>query len=142
MCGLQNLQKKEGNKMIWKKILKAHCNTEKAGSGCSCSVCEEKMEKKLVGGQRKLDRDKDGKITGKDFSMLRDSANKADPTETIVSTLEEEGGASGLEPLEESTKMSKDELKDMLENMENVVQHKKGDYILLDGLPLPTDEEE
>ena len=117
--------------MTWKDVLKAHCNTEKAG-----------VEKKLVGGQTKLDRDKDGKITGKDFSMLRDDTKKADPTETIVSTLEEEGGASGLEPLEESTKMSKEELKDMLEDMKNVVQHKKGDYILLDGLPLPKDEEE
>ena len=26
--------------------------------------------------------------------------------------------------------------------MENVVQHKSGDYILLDGLPLPEEEEE
>jgi len=31
---------------------------------------------------------------------------------------------------------------DLLEEMDNVVQHKSGDYILLDGLPLPEEEEE
>ena len=38
--------------------------------------------------------------------------------------------------------MSGEELKEMLESMDNVVQHKSGDYILLDGLPLPEDDED
>jgi len=32
-----------------------------------------KMDEKLVGGQKKLDKDKDGDIDGKDFAMLRKS---------------------------------------------------------------------
>ena len=35
-----------------------------------------KMDEKLVGGQKKLDKDKDGDIDGKDFAMLRKSAAK------------------------------------------------------------------
>ena len=38
--------------------------------------------------------------------------------------------------------MSKKELEDLLEEMDNVVQHKSGDYILLDGLPLPKEEDD
>ena len=35
-----------------------------------------KMDEKLVGGQKKLDKDKDGDIDGKDFAMLRKAAAK------------------------------------------------------------------
>ena len=38
---------------------------------------------KLVGGQKKLDKDKDGDIDGKDFAMLRKSKNK-DKKEEVV----------------------------------------------------------
>ena len=111
--------------MTWKEMLKAHCGTEKI----------------LYGNQKKLDRNKNNKIDAQDLAHLR--ANKSEGAEdTIVSTLEKEGGASGLEPLEEATKMSGEELKEMLESMDNVVQHKSGDYILLDGLPLPEDDED
>ena len=48
--------------MTWKDILKAHCGTEKLDT----------EEKKLVGNQKRIDADKDGKITGKDFAMLRE----------------------------------------------------------------------
>ena len=33
-------------------------------------------QEKLVGGQKKLDKDKDGDIDGKDFAMLRKSGTK------------------------------------------------------------------
>ena len=33
-------------------------------------------QEKLVGGQKKLDKDKDGDIDGKDFAMLRKSKKK------------------------------------------------------------------
>jgi len=125
--------------MKWKKILKAHCGTEKMG--CDCPTCSEKTSKALSPKQRKLDRNKNNKIDADDFRQLREKKSEG-PKETIVSTLEKEGGASGLEPLEEATKLSKDEVKEMLSQMENVVQHDKGDYILLDGLDLPEDEEE
>ena len=48
--------------MTWKDVLKAHCGTERH------------MEKKLVGNQKKIDADKDGKITGKDFAILREKS--------------------------------------------------------------------
>jgi hypothetical protein len=125
--------------MKWKTVLKMHCSTEKMG--CDCSVCRDKTKKALSPKQRKLDRNKNNKIDADDFRQLREKKAE-DPKETIISTLEKEGGASGLEPLEEATKLSKDKVKDMLNQMENVVRHDKGDYILLDGLDLPEDEEE
>ena len=115
--------------MTWKEIIKAHCGTEKID------------EKMLVGNQKKLDRNKNNKIDADDFRQLREKKAE-NPKETIVSTLEKEGGAAGLEPLEEATKLSKDEVKSVIEDMENVIQHDNGDYILLDGLDLPEDEEE
>ena len=33
-----------------------------------------RMKEKLVGGQKKLDKDKDGDIDGKDFAILRKQA--------------------------------------------------------------------
>ena len=41
------------------------------------------MEKKLVGNQKKIDADKDGKITGKDFAMLRDKTQKSADMEKL-----------------------------------------------------------
>lgn len=61
---------------------------------------------------------------------------------TIVETLQEEGGAAGLDALMKPLDMTEEELKTILEEMENVVQHKNGDYILLDGLPMPEEDEE
>ena len=117
--------------MTWEDILKIHCGTHKVDTE------EEEEEKALIGNQKKIDANKDGKITTEDFERLRETKKAESPEEIIISTLEKEGGASGLEPLEEATDMSKKELKNLLEEMDNVVQHKDGDYILLDGLPLP-----
>lgn len=64
--------------MSWKDVLKAHCNTEKAHCGtekvdaCCDDCAKENMEKKLVGNQKKIDADKDGKITANDFKILRE----------------------------------------------------------------------
>ena len=131
--------------MSWQEILKLSCGTHKLDAqkgGCGCVECEEEMRKELVGNQKKIDANKDGKITAEDFERLRETKKAESPEEIIISTLEKEGGASGLEPLEEATDMSGKELEELLEEMDNVVQHKSGDYILLDGLPLPEEEEE
>jgi hypothetical protein len=64
--------------MTWKDILKAHCGTEK-----------QEMEK-LVGNQKKIDADKDGKITGKDFAMLREKKTKLKKTHKSDSQIEKE----------------------------------------------------
>ena len=59
--------------MTWKDILKAHCGTEKLDT----------EEKKLVGNQKRIDADKDGKITGKDFAILRDKTQKSADMEKL-----------------------------------------------------------
>jgi len=43
--------------------------------------------------------------------------------------LDDEGGAAGLEPMVKGTKSSEEEVKDALEDMDDVGKHKKGDYI-------------
>ena len=121
--------------MTWEDILKIHCGTHKVDT-------EDEEEKALIGNQKKIDANKDGKITTEDFERLRETKKAESPQEIIIFTLEKEGGASGLEPLEEATDMSKKELENLLEEMDNVVQHKDGDYILLDGLPLPDKKED
>ena len=39
---------------------------------------KESVEEKLVGGQKKLDKDKDGDLDAKDFAMLRKSKKKSE----------------------------------------------------------------
>ena len=85
--------------MSWKEILKAeklHCNTSKLDS--------EEVDKGLVGNQKKIDADNDGKITGKDLDMLRDDTKKAEAKLTpmgkkIMDEVKAEGGALGMEHL-------------------------------------------
>jgi len=64
-----------------------------------CYECGDKsMEEKLVGNQDKLDKDKDGKITKKDFDMLRDVKEELDEEKKTCnecgSMLNEEGMCS------------------------------------------------
>ena len=73
--------------MKWKEVLKANCGTHKTD------------EKMLYGGQKKLDKDKDGKITGKDFAMLRRERVKKNIEEEILEEVEDEGGALGMKNL-------------------------------------------
>tara|TARA_R110002020_G_scaffold155869_1_gene337234 strand:+ start:1463 stop:1786 length:324 start_codon:yes stop_codon:yes gene_type:complete len=107
--------------MTWEDILKAHCSTEKTDE-----------EKALVGNQKEIDSDGDGKITGKDFEQLRE--RKADPKPIIIRTLRKEGGAAGLDVLCEATGLSKNECKTVVDSMKNIKTHKDGDIILMDGL--------
>ena len=49
----------------------------KMGKGCSCAECEkQQFEKKLIGNQKKIDANNDGKITGEDFRMLSEKKAK------------------------------------------------------------------
>lgn len=60
--------------MTWKSLLKTHSISK----ACGCAECKkQQFEKTLVGNQKKIDANKDGKITGEDFAMLRDEENKA-----------------------------------------------------------------
>lgn len=64
--------------MSWRDIVrKSNCGMEKGN--CGCASCEkQEFEKKLVGNQKKIDANKDGKITGEDFAMLNKEAEKID----------------------------------------------------------------
>ena len=59
--------------MSWRDIVrKGHCGMEKGN--CGCASCEkQEFEKKLIGNQKKIDANKDGKITGEDFAMLNET---------------------------------------------------------------------
>ena len=58
-------------------------------------VSKPKRKKKLKGGQAKLDANKDGKISGEDFKMLRDKKEKGGKVKKDVMDLKyayQEGG--------------------------------------------------
>ena len=63
-----------------------------------------------------------------------------DAEEAILDTLEKEGGAAGLDPLEDAVEdldLPEDfDIEEFIEEMEYVVQHEAGDYVEKTGLPL------
>ena len=111
--------------MNWKYILKteeekAHCGTHKED------------EKILYGNQKRIDKDKDGKITGKDFAMLRDEkkAMKSDAQieKEILAEIKKEGGALGMKNLKQFGEEA--EIKRALAELEkdgDIFMHKDGD---------------
>ena len=112
--------------MTWEDVLKIHCGTHKVDNE------DEEETKALVGNQKRIDADGDGKITGEDFRQLREK--KADPKPIMIRSLKKEGGAAGLDVLCKATGLSKKECKAVLDSMDNVKTHKDGDIILMDGL--------
>jgi hypothetical protein len=63
-----------------------------------------------------------------------DEDKKEKIEKSIEDTLDDEGGAAGLEPLVKAAQkidsdITDDEVKDMLSGLEGVDQHEKGDYI-------------
>ena len=87
--------------MSWKEVLKAHCGTERMDTEDD----DEEFGKTLVGNQKRLDKDKDGKITGKDFKMLRDEKkavkSDSDIEKEILAESKKEGGALGMKNLKQ-----------------------------------------
>jgi|TARA_B100001094_G_scaffold321133_1_gene368390 hypothetical protein len=110
--------------MNWKEILKAHCGTEKMD--CDCASCREKTNKALSSKQKKLDRNKNGKLDSEDFKILR---LKKNIEEEILEEVEDEGGALGMKNLKDIA--SKDKLKETLSSMEDrkkIFEHEDGDF--------------
>ena len=106
--------------MKWKEVLKAHCGTHKTD------------EKMLYGGQKKLDLDGDGKLTGKDFKRLGKKSRervKKNIEEEILEEVEDEGGALGMKNLKDIA--DKKKLKETLSSMEDrkiIYEHEDGDF--------------
>ena len=127
--------------MSWKDILKDHCG----GNREKMNTSDEKEIEKLTGGQKELDKDKDGKITEKDLAMLRnEKVSKRelrdgdttishdeckDMEKKILAEVKKEGGALGMKNLKGigSPKKLKMVLKDMMERG-TIKQHKHGDF--------------
>jgi|TARA_R100000149_G_scaffold65670_1_gene41016 hypothetical protein len=113
--------------MNWKNILKAekaHCGTEKTEN-----EEKEEFEKKLVGNQNEIDANNDGKITGKDFEILRRKKVKKSIEEEILEEVEDEGGALGMKNLKDIA--DKKKLKETLSSMEDrgmIFEHEDGDF--------------
>jgi len=117
--------------MSWKDTLKMHCNSGEK-MGCDCAKCREKTNKALSGKQKKLDRNKNGRIDGEDFAMLRDEkkAMKTDAQieKEILAEIKKEGGALGMKNLKAIAPPK--ELKRVLNAMKRkkvIFMHKDGD---------------
>ena len=93
---------------------KAHCGSEKLDD-------KEPFEKKLIGNQKKIDANKDGKITGEDFKLL----NKENPEKMILREIEKEGGALGMKNLKGIPNLK--ETLDRMVKEGKIFIHKDGD---------------
>ena len=94
--------------MSWKDILKTHCggNREKMNTGNEKADNEKQIFEKLTGNQDRIDANKDGKISGEDFQLLRDrkKVKKAESKMTpmgkkIMDEVKAEGGALNMDHL-------------------------------------------
>ena len=106
---------------------------------------DDEGEKALYGNQKRIDKDKDGKITGKDFAMLRrENLNKRELKEgnttishdeckdmerKILAEVKKEGGALGMKNLKGigSPKKLKMVLADM-KKRGTIHEHTNGDF--------------
>ena len=119
--------------MSWKDTLKMHCNSGEK-MGCDCAKCREKTNKALSGKQKKLDRNKNGRIDGEDFAMLRNEKTRkaiksdAQIEKEILAEIKKEGGALGMKNLKAIAPPK--ELKRVLNAMKRkkvIFMHKDGD---------------
>jgi len=119
--------------MSWKDTLKMHCNSGEK-MDCGCAKCSEKTNKALSDKQKKLDRNKNGKIDGGDFAMLRNERTRkavksdAQIEKEILAEIKKEGGALGMKNLKAIAPLK--ELKRVLDAMKRkkvVFMHKDGD---------------
>jgi len=140
--------------MKWKTVLKSHCGTNRGTNREKVDTEREEFEK-LTGNQNRIDANKDGKITGEDFKMLRDKVSKRElrdgdtvvtheeckeAEEKILAINKKEGGAMSFEKnvlkelgKEYGEKKLEMVVEDMIERG-TIKRHKFGD--------LYTDEEE
>ena len=124
--------------MNWKDILKAeekaHCGSEKADDE------KEEFEKKLIGNQKRIDANKDGKITAEDFKLLNKGKESSLPEKTVkeiekltkdaLREIQKEGGALGMKNLEKLARDNPERLKEVLTKLKKegkIFVHKDGD---------------
>jgi|TARA_R100000149_G_C5873193_1_gene136987 hypothetical protein len=120
--------------MSWKDILKTHCggNREKMNTDNEKADKEKQIFEKLTGNQDRIDANKDGKISGEDFQLLRDrkKVKKANPEKMILDEIKQEGGALGMKNLKELEGISNlKETLDRLVKEGKIYIHGDGDII-------------
>ena len=89
-------------------------------------------------GEKKKKMDEEVEIAEELLEEADPEQTKPSLEEVVKTILDEEGGAADLEKIEEKLR-DKDmevpmDLEEKLEDMENVMRHKKGDYIEMSGL--------
>ena len=123
--------------MNWKDVLKSHCGTTERADDDEESPVE---EKRLYGNQHRIDANKDGKISRKDFEILnkrelREGATIIshdeckDMERKILAEVKREGGALGMKNLKGIGSPKK--LKMVLEDMKKrgtINEHANGDF--------------
>jgi|TARA_R100000084_G_C4617857_1_gene131577 F0F1-type ATP synthase membrane subunit b/b' len=118
--------------MSWKDILKASCGSHRE------KVDTEKDEKqqfeKLVGNQKRIDVNNDGKITAEDFAQLREKTKKAEKSieqikKEIFQEVVKEGGALGMKNLKSIASQDLlDKAISQLMQEQKLFEHKHGDF--------------
>ena len=118
--------------MSWKDILKASCGSHRE------KVDTEKDEKqqfeKLVGNQKRIDVNNDGKITADDFAQLREKTKKAEKSieqikKEIFQEVVKEGGALGMKNLKSIASQDLlDKAISQLMQEQKLFEHKHGDF--------------
>tara|TARA_R100000482_G_C5006293_1_gene93724 strand:+ start:181 stop:555 length:375 start_codon:yes stop_codon:yes gene_type:complete len=118
--------------MSWKDILKASCGSHRE------KVDTEKDEKqqfeKLVGNQKRIDVNNDGKITAEDFAQLREKTKKAEKSieqikKEILQEVVKEGGALGMKNLKSIASQDLlDKAISQLMQEQKLFEHKHGDF--------------
>lgn len=122
--------------MNWKDVLKSHCGTERADDSEESPV----EEKRLYGNQHRIDANKDGKISRKDFEILNKRELREGTTiishdeckdmeRKILAEVKKEGGALGMKNLKGIGSPKK--LKMVLEDMKKrgtIHEHANGDF--------------
>lgn len=118
--------------MNWKEILKGSCGSHRE------KVDTEKDEKqqfeKLVGNQKRIDVNNDGKITAEDFAQLREKTKKAEKgieqiKEEILQEVVKEGGALGMKNLKSIASQDLlDKAISQLMREQILFEHKHGDF--------------
>ena len=95
-----------------------------------------RMKEKLVGGQKKLDKDKDGDIDGKDFAILRKQAKDKKKNEAAKPDfLDLDKDCNKKEPMKVAAKQAKAKKEEVeldeytLTKLDKMMGIKKGDHV-------------
>ena len=97
------------------------------------SEAAKKVDEKLVGGQKKLDKDKDGDIDAKDFAALRKSKEKKEGAKPDFLDIDKDGNKK--EPMKKAAKDKEKMKESSYYNLQRAKELAKKDGLDYDRLP-------